>query len=130
MSESVKRLSAVALRFPYRIEVTWDQITHPDFKGIKIMWWRIGDPITQSAGRLLCSSQYFIDATPGDTYVVAIRAHYMEAFYLPSPWVSVVVEVPWIEDEPQYPDLGQVTVIDTPRGPAILLDELWEACGQ
>lgn len=126
MSESVKGLSAVALRFPYRIEVAWDQVAHPDFEEVKIVWWCLGAPTTESSGWLRHSSQFFIDADPGKTYVIAAQIHCRPP-YPPGSWDYIVIEVPWVEDEPQYTNLGQVTVIDTPRGPAILLDDLRDA---
>lgn len=128
-ANSVIGFSVAPSRHPTpRLKVSWDPVTHLDYARMEIIWWCIGENKVKSSS-VRYRAWYLIDALPGETYVVAIRAHYMEAFYLPSPWAYVVVEVPHVEDKSQYTDLGQVTVIDTPRGPAILLDELWKACG-
>lgn len=125
----VTGLSAAAVMRPGRIKVSWDPVTHFDFVGMEVAWWRIGkvEAVGSKSRDVRYRAWYFIDALPGETYVVAIRAHYMEGFYLPSPWAYAIIEVPRAEDKPQYTNLGQITVIDTPRGPAILLDDLRDA---
>lgn len=124
MSELLKGFFAVAVA-PNQIRVQWDWITRLGFEGVQIDWWCIGEPVTLTSGLVRYAPYYSIAAKPGKTYVVAAQAH--SAGHHSIEWAWGVVKMP--QDE-QYADLGQVTVIDTPRGPAILLDELWEACGQ
>lgn len=128
MSESLKGFYAVAVA-PNQIRVQWDWITQADFEEVEIVWWCLGQRIVRGPGRVRYSSQLLIPAKLGETYVVAAQAHFTASpitgvvGHCSTEWAWGVVKMPQ-EDKPQYVDLGQVTVIDTPRGPAILLDKL------
>lgn len=137
MFESLKGFCTALMDDPPRIQVKWDKIIHAGFDGIKIVWWCIGGEATYSTNLLLWVSQYsHIPTKSGETYIVAARAHFSTSphagitEHYTTKWAYTIVEVPQIEDKPRYTDLGHITVIDTPRGPAILLDELYDVCGQ
>lgn len=135
MSELLKGFYTVLMRDPPRIQVQWDRITQENFDRVEVAWWCIGDHGAENVSRWIDSSQYLIAVKPSKTYMIAAQAHFTASpitgvvGHYSTEWAWGVVKMPQ-EDKPQYTNLGQVTVIDTPRGPAILLDELWEACGQ
>lgn len=120
MSESLKGFCTALIRDPLcsQIKATWDPLA-PPFSGVKIIWWRVGGPVIESSWVRQFCTQFLIRAKPGETYIVAARAYYPFSYL--GPWAYVVVEVPQAE-QPRH--TCRLEVIDTPRGPAILLEEL------
>lgn len=158
MSESLKGFHTVLMRDPPRINVGWDRITQADFNRVEVVWWCLGDHETENVSRWIDSSQFLIDVNPGKTYMIAAQAHFMVdpltgiAGHYSTKWAYTVVEVPL--EEPQHEHwlhlakylkqhtpsasdvikraahMGWAEVIDTPKGPAILLDDLRDAFSQ
>ena len=101
---------------PGHFFVSWDHLHDVDF--VEVSWWNPGlrtcDSKCVRGDTTLCVDTSAMWA--GDMCCVAVRIVTLDST---GPWRWRIVEIPRAKSV-----LGLIEVIDTPRGPAVLLDEL------